>query len=224
MSAGWRSELLGEPLRLELPQGPVGCFRRGQGPPLVFCHGWLANANLWREVVARLAGEFTCICLDLPLGSHRIAIGPRADLSPVGCGELIATALDVLDLGGVTLVGNDSGGAYSQVALAAHPDRVRRLVLNSCETPYDEFPPAPFDGLPAAATDPDGLRMLLSALRDPAVRRLPGAYGLLVKHPIEQRVSDSYALPSLKTTACWATSHESCPRPARPPCTRPGRP
>jgi hypothetical protein len=30
------------------------------------------------------------------------------------------------------------------------------------------------------------------------VRRSPAAYGLLIKHPIEPQVSDSYALPCLR--------------------------
>jgi len=198
---GTRSPLLGEALRLELETGPLGCFRRGEGPALVFSHGWLANANLWREVVERLAGEFTCVCLDLPLGSHRLPMPAGADLSPQGCGELIASALEVLDLREVTLVGNDSGGAYSQIAAAAHPERVSRLVLNSCETPYDEFPPPPFDGLPAAARDEAGLGALLSVLREPEGRRLDAAYGLLVKRPIDPGVWDGYALPALEDDA-----------------------
>ena len=50
----WRSDCLAS-ARLELGAGPVEAFRRGQGPALVFAHGWLANANLWRNVVDRLA-------------------------------------------------------------------------------------------------------------------------------------------------------------------------
>ncbi|HUC01131.1 MAG TPA: alpha/beta hydrolase [Solirubrobacterales bacterium] len=194
----WRSPLLGDPLKLDLPQGRLDAFRRGEGPPLVFAHGWLANANLWRGVVDRLAGDFTCIALDLPLGAHRTPLDPGADLSAAGCGTLIADALDALALDDVTLVGNDSGGAYSQIALSTRPERVSRLVLTSCETPYDEFPPVPFDGLPAAARDPQALGQLLSALEDPEVRKLPVAFGLLVKHPLDPQVSDAYALPCLR--------------------------
>lgn len=120
-----------------------------------------------------------------------------ADLSPAGCGGLIVSSLMKLGLRDVTLVGNDSGGAYSQIAVASDPQRVGRLVLNSCETPYGEFPPAPFDGLPAAAKDPDTLRQLLEGLRDRAIRSSPVAFGLLIKHPIDGLVSDSYALPCL---------------------------
>jgi pimeloyl-ACP methyl ester carboxylesterase len=194
----WRSPLLGEPQRLQLPQGELEVFRRGEGPPLVFAHGWLANANLWRAVVDRLADRFSCFALDLPLGAHRVALGPNADLGADGCGELLADALDALGLEDATLVGNDSGGAYSQIALSRRPQRVARLVLTSCETPFDEFPPAPFDGLPAAARDPATLRQLLAALEDPEVRKLPVAFGLLVKHPLDPRASDSYALPCLR--------------------------
>jgi pimeloyl-ACP methyl ester carboxylesterase len=193
----WRSGLLGQPGELELQQGRLQYFTRGEGPAIVFCHGWLANANLWRGVVDRLASERTCVTLDLPFGSHRVAMAEDADLTPDGCGALIADALDALDLSHVTLVGNDSGGAYSQIAAATRPQRIARLVLNSCETPFDEFPPPPFDGLPRAAESPDSLRGLLEALRDRSVRATPLAYGLLIKHPLEDVVSDSYALPCL---------------------------
>ena len=56
--------------------------------------------------------------------------------------------------------------------------------------------PPPFDGLPAAAADPAILGQLLGALEDPDIRATPAAYGLLLKHPVESRVSDSYALPA----------------------------
>ena len=196
----WRSELLGQPRALEVSGGTLDYFERGEGPPLVFSHGWLANANLWRQVVEALRADFRCFALDLPLGSHRTPMGADADLSPAGIAGLIADVVEDLDLRDATLVGNDSGGAYSQIALDHHGERigerVSRLVLTSCETPYDEWPPAPFDGLPAAARNPDALGQLLAALEDPEVRANPVAYGLLLKHPIAAEASDSYALPA----------------------------
>jgi len=123
-----------------------------------------------------------------------------ADLSPGGVGALLADVVERLELSEVTLVGNDSGGAYSQIALAEQGerigDRVSRLVLTSCETPYDEWPPPPFDGLPAAARDPKLLGRLLGALEDPEIRATPPAYGLLLKRPVGPEVSASYALPA----------------------------
>jgi pimeloyl-ACP methyl ester carboxylesterase len=183
-----------------LSHGVLQYFDRGEGPVIVFAHGWLANANLWRNVVDRLVARFRCITLDLPFGSHIFAMEEQADLSPEGCGRLLAEAIDALGLNAVTLVGNDSGGAYSQIAVATATDRVARLVLNSCETPFDEFPPPPFDTLPHVAADPSRLLALLSALEQPDARRSPLAYGRLIKHPIPCEVSDSYALPALTDT------------------------
>lgn len=196
----WRSDLLGTRHTVGVSAGTIECFERGEGPTLVFCHGWLANANLWRRAVDLLCRDFHCLVLDLPLGSHRLPMAADADLSPSGIGALIVEALERLELTDATLVGNDSGGAYAQIALAQHGDRigdrVSRLVLTSCETPYDEWPPPPFDGLPAAAEDPKVLGELLRALEDPAIRAMPAAYGLLLKHPIDAAASDSYALPA----------------------------
>jgi pimeloyl-ACP methyl ester carboxylesterase len=195
----WRSPLLGATREMELSAGRLEYFERGAGPVLVFAHGWLANANLWRTVVDELADRFRCITLDLPLGAHRLPMNAGADLSPAGCGALIGEALAILELRDVTLIGNDSGGAYSQIATATDADRITRLVLNSCETPYDAFPPPPFDGLPALAADAAVLGQLFEALRDREVRATPPAYGLLIKHPIDDLVSDSYALPCVTT-------------------------
>lgn len=217
----WRSELLGELGEVDSPAGRLEYFRRGKGPVIVFAHGWLANANLWRHVVDRLADRFTCIALDLPLGAHRTPMNPDADLTPAGCGALIASTIATLGLTDVTLVGNDSGGAYSQIAVAQEPDLVSRLVLNSCETPQSGFPPAPFDGLPSLAKNPNTLGQLFEALRDREIRMSPPAFGLLIKHPIDDTVSDSYALPCVSnaailhdtskvmSTACSAPVHEA---------------
>jgi pimeloyl-ACP methyl ester carboxylesterase len=194
----FRSPLLGQPDRVTVTHGPLEMFVRGQGPAIVFAHGWLSNANLWRNVVDRLADRYRCIVLDLPLGAHRVPAAADARLDVGACGAIIAEAIERLGLADVTLVGNDSGGAYSQIALSRYPSRVARLVLTSCETPFDEFPPKPFDGLPAVAQDADQLGQLLAALEDPAVRKLDGAFGLLVKHSLDPAVSDSYALPCVR--------------------------
>jgi len=104
--------------------------------------------------------------------------------------------MERLDLSDVTLVGNDSGGAYSQIAVARHTDRVGRLVLTSCETPYDRWPPPQFDYLRLMARDPASLRVVAEGLRDPEVRG--SAYGAaagIAKRSIPDEVIASYALP-----------------------------
>ena len=123
----YRSPLLGVARTVKVQAGEIRYFERGDGPVIVFTHGWLANANLWRKVVARLSEAHRCIVLDLPLGAHGTPVDPGADLSPPGCGALIMDVIEALGLSDVTLVGNDSGGAYSQIGVAASGGVVGRV-------------------------------------------------------------------------------------------------
>ncbi|MFJ9365548.1 alpha/beta fold hydrolase [Nocardia sp. NPDC101769] len=191
--AAWRDPALGTRRELALPHGTLNVFDSGSGDPVVFVHGLLVNANLWRRVVPALASEFRCVAIDLPFGSHTTAM-PGADLSAPGLAQLVIQAIEELDLGPVTLVGNDSGGAVSQLVVAARPDLVARLVLTSCDA-YENFPPPFFDYIGLAARTPGALTSLALSLRIRAVRRLPIAYGWLTRGPIDHAVSDSYALP-----------------------------
>ena len=123
------SNELGEQHEVTLPQGTISYRERGTGDPIVFVHGALVNADLWRKVVPELAKDFRCIAPDLPLGSHERAMPADADLSPPGVAKLIADFLAALDLDNVTLVGNDTGGAICQVRrhAAPGPDRAARV-------------------------------------------------------------------------------------------------
>lgn len=197
----WRDPCLGTPAEARLPSGTVRYHERGSGPVLVFAHGYLVNANLWRKVVPLLADEFRCITPDLPLGSHLVPMRRDADLTPPGIARLLADLLRELDLHDVTLFGNDSGGAYSQLVAADHPERLRRLVLSSCETPYDTWPPSPggFGLLKATAANRVTYRALYQALRLRRTWRWRNTYGWLAKYPIERQVMESYIGPVLRS-------------------------
>src|SRR5579864_7508036 len=146
----WRSPALGTPRELDLPGGRIRCFRSGRGRPVVLVHGLLVNGNLWRGVVERLAPSFDCVTLDLPLGSHELAMGPDADLTPPALAGLVLDAIEALGLEDVTLAGNDTGGALCQIAVTERPERIGRLVLTSCDY-AENFPPKEFRSLVDAA-------------------------------------------------------------------------
>ena len=109
---------------VETPAGRIRVWECGSGTPLVFVHGLLTNSLLWRKVVPTLAEHHRCIVPDWPLGSHPEAMRADADLSPDGLVALIVAVLDGLGLEQAVLVGNDTGGALSQLVAARHPDRV----------------------------------------------------------------------------------------------------
>ena len=202
---------------IQVPAGTIRYREAGAGPAIVFVHGYLVDGRLWDGVAEALSGRFHVVVPDLPFGAHKVPMAPDAALDAPGLATIVDDFIAALGLEDVTLVGNDSGGAYSQISVAADPGRVARLVLNSCETPFDEFPPPPFDGLPAAAADPAVLSQLFEALRDRDVRATDAAFGLLIKPPIDDLVSDSYALPCvsdadvLRDTAKVMSSAASAP-------------
>src|SRR3954452_19535365 len=100
----YRSPLLGSARMVRVKAGEIRYFERGSGPVVVFAHGWLANANLWRKVVATLSASHRCIVLDLPLGAHGAPVEPDADLTPPGVGAIILDVIEALGLSDVTLV------------------------------------------------------------------------------------------------------------------------
>jgi pimeloyl-ACP methyl ester carboxylesterase len=165
---------------VKLPQGTIRYRESGDGPPVVFVHGLLVDGLLWRKVTPLLEGSFRCIVPDLPLGSHREPMNPDADLSPPGLAQIIAGFLEALDLEHVTLVANDTGGAISQITAAHHPERIGGLLLTNCDA-FENFLPPAFRPLQLAAKVPPLLNGLLQGMRLAPMRRLPIAYGWLIK-------------------------------------------
>jgi pimeloyl-ACP methyl ester carboxylesterase len=181
---------------VELSAGTIRYGDEGEGPPIVFVHGLLANGLLWRKVVPQLDGAARAIVPDWPLGSHPKAMKPDADTSPRGVAHLIAEFLEALELEDATIVGNDTGGAISQVLVTERPERVGRLVLTNCDA-FENFPPPMFKGMVAAAKAPGGLRALLAPMRSAAARKTPLAYGLLTNHGIPDEITEAWVRPAL---------------------------
>jgi pimeloyl-ACP methyl ester carboxylesterase len=167
---------------VELSAGTIEYEDTGAGAPLVLLHGLLMDATLWRATIAALSADHRCIAPTLPLGAHRLAMRPDADLSLPAVARLVAELLDRLDLHDVTLVGNDTGGALVQLLMAQSSPRVGRVVLVSCDA-FDNFPPG-LTGRTLMLTGklPAGLfGAFMQQMRLRAVRRLPIAFGWLTK-------------------------------------------
>jgi pimeloyl-ACP methyl ester carboxylesterase len=157
----------------------------GDGPTLVLVHGLLMDASLWDEVVAALSTDHRCLVPILPLGAHRKAMRPDADLSLPAIARLLAEFIDQLDLADVTLVGADTGGALVQLLVCDPTNgaaRVSQIVLASCDA-FDNFPPG-LTGKTLFATgrlSPWLFGLFMQQMRLKPARRLPIAFGWLTK-------------------------------------------
>jgi len=178
---------------LQLPQGTIRYREAGEGKPIVFVHGYLVDGRLWDGVVDRLSDRFRCIAPDWPIAAHQVAMKPDADLSPPGIAKVIADFLTKLELEDVTIVGNDSGGAMSQVLVTSHPDRIGRLVLTNCDT-HENFPPGIFKAMPPLAKLPGGMFVLSAPFRIEAVARR--AFAPFAKTKIPNELIASWMRPA----------------------------
>ena len=76
----------------------------------MFLHLVLAEASHWDKMPPLLTPGYRCVLPTLPMGAHRLAANPDADLSVDGLARAVVELIQHLGLENVTLVGNDSGG------------------------------------------------------------------------------------------------------------------
>ncbi len=182
---------------VEVSAGVIGYDTAGSGPPVVLLHGLLMDHTLWDRVLPLLPPGFTYLRPVLPLGAHRRAMRPGADLTLHGQVRLVAEFLDALGLDDVTLVHTDWGGALFLTAYGLDR-RVARQVILPCEA-FDNFPP----GLPGrlvtlAARLPGGLRFAGRQLRVGRLRRLPVMLGLMARQPLPDDLVRRWTEPLLR--------------------------
>ena len=183
---------------IDLPAGTIRYREAGEGRPVVFVHGYLVDGRLWDGVVDSLADGFRCLAPDWPIGAQQVAMKPDADLTPYGIAAIVASFLDALELEDVTIVGNDSGGAMSQILVTRHPERIGRLVLTNCDT-HENFPPGIFKAMPPVAKLPGGMTVLSAPFRIGALAR--AAFKPFAKSKIPPQLVASWMAPGLHDRA-----------------------
>lgn len=187
----------GERHEVDLSAGTIHYGEAGEGEPIVFVHGFAVNGLLWAESAAALADGHRCIVADWPMGSHPEAMLPGADVSVGGVVALIDEFLSALDLDDVTIVGNDSGGAVSQILVTTRPERIARLVLTNCDC-FEKFPPGPFKAIAKAMKVPGAGAALAASMRIKANRHSPLAYGALTAGPIDDGLTVAWTEPQIR--------------------------
>ena len=118
---------------LAVTGGEVAYRRVGQGPDVLFVHGFPASGATFRGLLPRLAPHVTCHLIDLlGAGQSRFDRTTRIDLAQHV--DSIRRVVDSLNLESVGLVGHDSGGMLARHAMAGDP-RLRSMALVNTELP-----------------------------------------------------------------------------------------
>ena len=109
----------------------------GDGPPVLFSHGFLMDHSMFDPQVEALAPDFRCIRWD-ERGFGQSEFDGN-DFTYWDSADDALALLDHLGVPAATLAGMSQGGFLSMRAALAHPDRVTALVLidtqSGCEDP-----------------------------------------------------------------------------------------
>ena len=124
----------GTPHRMvDIGHSRMAYWKFGHGPDLVLVHGWPLDSATFRNVLPRLSQQFTCHLFDLPGVGQSVSL-PGAPTDFVSHATSLRAAIDALGLEGYALLAHDSGGFVARL-LAAHDERVTRMVLGDTEIP-----------------------------------------------------------------------------------------
>lgn len=165
------------------PFGRIAHVERGSGPAALFLHGFPLNGFQWRGALERLSAHRRCIAPDM-LGLGYTGVAEGQGVTPADQVPMLADLLDRLGVESVDLVANDSGGAVAQLFAAAHPRRVRSLLLTNCDAETDCPPPALKPVIELARADRFVAEWLAPWLADHALARSPqGLGGMTFTYP-----------------------------------------
>lgn len=110
-------------------------LEQGQGPAVLFAHGFPDTADTWRSQMLAVAEDgFRAVALDMRgFGASYSPSQVELYTSPYIVGDLVGV-LDALDIPSCTIVGHDWGADHAQKAMLMRPDRFKALV--SVSIPY----------------------------------------------------------------------------------------
>lgn len=121
-----------EPDRLlDVGAGEAAYRRVGNGPDVLFVHGWPVSSATFRKLLPHLVDHLTCHLIDLPsAGSSRF--DANTVLSIAQHIESVRRVVDLLGLDEIAVVGHDSGGLIARHAMVGD-SRLRAMGLINTE-------------------------------------------------------------------------------------------
>lgn len=105
-------------------------IRRGTGSAILFIHGMPTNSELWRGVIDRVCGEFTCFAVDLP-GFGLTPNEPPQGNYLASLAQQIDGVRAAYDIKRWHIVAHDAGTAVAVQYTHQYPQSVQRMVLLS---------------------------------------------------------------------------------------------
>ena len=188
---------------IDLPTARIAYRSVGNGPDLVFVHGWPVDSETYRYLIPALSKQFTCHLFDLP-GAGKTIWNEQTDISLSGHCETLQQVVDHLNLSAYALFAQDSGGVFARHLAAIRPDHVRGMVL--CNTDIPKIYASSLKMLITSAKIPGYSKLMPALLRYKAFR-LSGLFGQTMFYDLdkfEADFGDRYIQPLYENPAVFA--------------------
>lgn len=110
---------------------------KGQGLPVVFLHGYLENAKMWKDFVDELSQTHQVVLIDLP--GHGNSENYEETHTMELMSEKVKEVLDFLEISKSIFVGHSMGGYVTLAYAELFPEDIKAFVLmNSTTFPDSE--------------------------------------------------------------------------------------
>lgn len=100
---------------------------KGDGPPMVFVHGWTLNLSYWDAQVAYFSQRYRTYCYDWRGMGKSSGATPAFSMAQLG--EELAGVIQAFGIQNPVICGHSEGGAIAAQYAATNPSAVRALVL-----------------------------------------------------------------------------------------------
>ena len=99
----------------------------GQGPALIFLHGFLENRSIWNNYVRSLSSKYKVVSIDLPGHGSSSNFGYCHSMEVMA--ESVMAVLKLLDIRRFHLIGHSMGGYVSMAIAEKFADKIRGLCM-----------------------------------------------------------------------------------------------
>lgn len=115
----------------------------GQGPAIVFIHGYPVHGYTWRKLLPKLSLQFTCYVVDLP-GFGDSDWSSNTDFTFTAQAYRLDLIFKTLKLNSFTIMAHDTGATLARLVALLQPVSVKNLVIINTEIPNHRPPWIPF--------------------------------------------------------------------------------
>ncbi len=123
-----------QPLFLQHNQNTLAYYDQGQGPCLIFLHGFLEDSSIWQDIADCFTSTHRVICVDYFGHGKSQILQDNLTLSDIS--DTLFHLIDYLSIQKATIIGHSMGG-YLALAFSQHyGDYIEQLILiNSSALP-----------------------------------------------------------------------------------------